>query len=96
MARVVYAERALADLERLFDFAAVADPALAVASIDAIEEAVTLLANHPLIGRPVDDDLRELVISRGETGFVALYAWLEADDVAMVLAIRHQSEAGYR
>ncbi|MSP59032.1 MAG: type II toxin-antitoxin system RelE/ParE family toxin [Myxococcales bacterium] len=96
MARVVYSERGLADLELLFDFAAVADREFAVASIDAMEEAVSLLAHHPLIGRPVDDDLRELVISRGKTGYVARYAWLESDDVVMVLAIRHQSEAGYR
>jgi hypothetical protein len=37
--------------------------------VELIEEAVTLLRRHPLIGRPVEQALRELVISRGKTGY---------------------------
>ncbi len=48
-----------------------------------------------LLGRLVDTHRRELVISRGRTGYVALYRWFEASDSVLVLAIKHQREAGY-
>lgn len=41
-------------------------------------------------------DLRELVISYGRTGYVALYRFLPLRDEVRVLAIRHQREIGYR
>ena len=63
--------------------------------VAAIEELVSMLARHPLIGRPAEHRLHELVISRGKTGYVALYRYLEAADVVLVLALRHQREAGY-
>jgi plasmid stabilization system protein ParE len=53
------------------------------------------LQDHPLIGRPVAAGLRELVLSRGNTGHVALYRYHDATDTALVLAIRHQREGGY-
>jgi plasmid stabilization system protein ParE len=59
------------------------------------EQAVAVLMRHPLIGRPVEFDLRELVISRGRTGYVALYSFEEERDAVLILAIRHQREAGY-
>ncbi len=63
--------------------------------VDLIAEAVHILANHPFIGRPAENGLRELVISRGRSGYVALYSYEEPDDTVLVLAIRHQREAGY-
>lgn len=95
MARLVYSSRALADLERLADFLRESDPTAAAETIGLIEEAVTLLKRHPLIGRPAEHGLRELVISRGRTGYVALYSHEEAHDSVLILAIRHQREAGY-
>ncbi len=47
------------------------------------------------VGRPVESGLRELVISRGKTGYLALYRYEEQRDRVLVLAIRHQREAGY-
>jgi hypothetical protein len=35
------------------------------------------------------------VISRGKTGYLALYHYDEARDRILVLAIRHQREAGF-
>lgn len=93
--RVDYAERALSDLERLHTFLARADPRAAAASIARITSAVEALHDHPLIGRPVEAGLRELVISRGKTGYVALYRYDEAKDGVLLLCIRHQREAGY-
>lgn len=92
MARVVYAARALADFERIVDFLAGHSPELAVARIS---EAVSTLEQHPLIGRPAEQGLRELVISRGRTGYIALYRFLKAEDTVLVLALRHQREVGY-
>ena len=95
MARLIYSAQALADLERLTDFLIDTEPSAAGGTVELIEEAVTLLRRHPLIGRPVEQALRELVISRGKTGYVALYSFEEDQDAVVILAIRHQREAGY-
>lgn len=95
MARLIYSEQALTDLERLSDFLLEQDPIAALATLDLIEEALEILHRHPYIGRQLNDDLHELVISRGKTGYVALYSFEEVHDAILVLAIRHQREAGY-
>jgi len=96
VARVIYARRAIADLERLADFVADQDPDQARLVIDRIASAVEILEHHPLIGRLVERGMRELVISRRKTGYIALYDDDADDDLVVVLAIRHQREAGYR
>jgi plasmid stabilization system protein ParE len=53
------------------------------------------LERHPFIGRPCEEGLRELLISYGNSGYVALYSYEQRDDVVLVLAIHHQREAGY-
>ena len=85
----------MADLERIFEFIAEHDPALALATITNVREAVQILARHPLIGRLVNTYRRELIISKGRTGYVALYRWFDATETALVLRVRHQREAGY-
>lgn len=95
MAKLIYSQRAFVDLERLVDFLLESDPALAAETIGLIDEAVTILKRHPMIGRPVESDLRELIISRGRTGYVALYSYEVEHDAVLILAIRHQREAGY-
>ena len=95
MARLIYSARALDELERVTDFLVDTDPAAAAVTADLIAEAVAILAHHPLIGRPAEHGLRELVISRGRTGYVALYSFETAQDCVLILAVRHQREAGY-
>lgn len=95
MAQVIYTAQAVADLERVTDFLMQDVPADALQTVDLIAEAVQILHHHPLVGRPVENALRELVISRGRSGYLALYRIEEARDVVLVLAIRHQREAGY-
>lgn len=95
MARLIYSARALDDLERVTDFLVDTDPAAAAVTVDLIAEAVAILAHHPLIGRPAEHGLRGLVISRGRTGYVALYSFETAQDCVLILAVRHQREAGY-
>ncbi|CAG0928755.1 MAG: type II toxin-antitoxin system RelE/ParE family toxin [Rhodocyclaceae bacterium] len=94
MAKLIYSGQALSDIERLTDFLAANDPAAAAETVGLIEEAVAVLRRHPLIGRPVEHELRELVISRGRTGYVALYSFEEKQEAVLIHAIRHQREAG--
>lgn len=96
MAQVVYGRRALRDLERVVAFLLEHDDEAAVASARAIRDAVNLLGRHPFVGRVRTKDLRELVISYGKTGYVALYRYVAARDEVRVLAIRHQRELDYR
>jgi plasmid stabilization system protein ParE len=95
VATVVYSPNALANLERAFNHLAAAEPSAAKAAASAIRGAVQLLAHHPYIGRAVERELRELVISFGRTGYVALYRFVAARDQVRVLAFRHQRELGY-
>ena len=95
MAQVTLSPRALSDLERLFEFVADRNPTAALASVRRIRKALGMLAEHPLMGRRRSGQIRELVISRGRSGYVALYRWHEARERVVVLAIRHQREAGY-
>lgn len=95
MAAVLYLPGALDDIERLAAFLRESDPPAAVETKALIESAIDILASHPLIGRSTEPGLRELVISRGRTGYLALYHYDDAEDRILVLAIRHQREAGY-
>jgi plasmid stabilization system protein ParE len=95
VARVEVSTRALHDLERLFDFVAETDPDRARARLSSVRAAFEVLADHPLLGRVAEDGRRELVLSRGKYGYIAKYRWLPAEDVVLVLAVRHQREAGY-
>jgi plasmid stabilization system protein ParE len=95
LASVAYSARALADLDRLFDFIAATNPSAAVDAGEVILDAVRILERHPYIGRPVRGPLRELVISYGRTGYVALYRVAPRADRVEILALRHQREAGY-
>ena len=83
------------DLDRLVDFLLEDWPESAVATVDLIVDALEVLALHPKIGRPTSHGLRELVISRGMSGYLALYDYDELADTVLVLAVRHQREQGY-
>jgi plasmid stabilization system protein ParE len=95
LARVVYSQNALANLQRAFDFLLDHDPNAAREAAAAISGAIEVLRVHPLIGHPLEDPLRELVISYGKTGYVALYRFVPEQDRVRVLAIRHQRELDY-
>jgi plasmid stabilization system protein ParE len=90
--RLALAPRALADMERLTDFLMENDPQNAAETGGVLMRGLALLKDHPLIGRKVEEGLRELVISRGRSGYLALYDYDVARDTAVVLAIRHQRE----
>lgn len=93
--RWLLAAEAAADLERLTDFLLASSPEAALETVDIILDGLNILAHHPLVGRPLSDGLRELVISRGRSGYLALYRYDAKADVALVLAVRHQRESDY-
>ena len=95
---IAFDTEALDDLERIFEFNFERDPATALGHIDKVRSAVVILDAHPEIGRRVsaDSGLRELIISHGKTGYVALYEYSPVERLIRVVAIRHQREAGYR
>jgi plasmid stabilization system protein ParE len=89
VAKVGYAPGAAADVERLEE--------AAPGCRTIIHGAIAMLSDHPRIGRVVDDasEARELVISRGKTGYVALYRYDEVREEVIVAAIRQQRETGF-
>ncbi len=95
MAQVIYSENAPTNLECLFNFLLAQDPATAMAATTAITSAVDTLGAHPLIGRCIEGDIRELIVSYGKSGHVALYRFVPARDQVRILAIRHQLELDY-
>jgi len=92
---IIYSVRPLAHVELALELLRKEEPEAAVAAAEAICSAVENLGAHPLLGRRVHGDIRELVISYGATGYIALYRFLVPRDEIRVLAIRHQREIGF-
>jgi plasmid stabilization system protein ParE len=95
VAQVVYSARSLDYIERAFQFLREKNPDAALDAVSSIQSAVDNLRAHPLIGRRIEGELRELVISYGQTGYLALYRFVVSQDEVRVLAIRHQRELGF-
>ena len=95
MSRIELAPETGDDFDRILDHLLEHDASDPPARIREIVHAIGVLAHNPMIGRPVEPDLRELVIGRGSRGYVALYRYVEKLDTVFVLAIRSQREAGY-
>lgn len=95
MTKINYSSEFLDDLSRLIDFLMQQNSNAALATYDIIMHGIGLLTTHPEIGRLTSmSDLRELIISRGNTGYIALYCYDEFLDVVTVLNIWHQREIG--
>jgi toxin ParE1/3/4 len=60
-----------------------------------IAAALEVLTHSPMIGRPAEQGMRELVIGRGSRGYVALYEYKVALGLVRIAALRGQREAGY-
>ena len=95
MSRIELAPQVGEELERIFEHLDSHDVENIDARIREIIEAIDVLDNNPLIGRPVDADMTELVIGRRSRGYVALYRYVAEIDTVFVLAVRSQREAGY-
>jgi plasmid stabilization system protein ParE len=92
MATVRLLPAAFEDLDRLVDFLLQTDPNAATETPALIFKGLRVLEEHPLIGRPIHVNRRELVIFRGRTGYLVQYHYDFSGDEVLVLAIRHQRE----
>ena len=95
MAVIELAPEIQEDFERIIDHLLKHESENTEQRIDAIISALDLLESSPMIGRPCNGELRELIIGRGAAGYVALYQYIEEIDIVFVLAIRSHREAGY-
>jgi plasmid stabilization system protein ParE len=102
--RVRLTRHAQADLERLFDFIIERESqrpgggelALAGKALAAVRSGIQTLATSPFTCRKASSSpfLRELIISFGHSGYVALFEIEDASTVT-VLRVRHQLEDDY-
>ena len=98
--RVRFTPEAEDDLVRLYDFLLQREDdgwAVADRAIDAIRNGIALLETSPFNCRkatPSNSFLRELIISFGAAGYVALFE-IEDEKTVTVLAVRHQREDDY-
>ena len=92
--KVRYTKAAKEDLKRLFAFLVERDVKAAQRARKAIGASIELLQQFPFTCRkatPENAFLREMVISFGVAGYVALFE-IENDETITILAIRHQRE----
>ena len=98
MPRLIWSPSALADVQRLYRFLAQNNTDAARRAAKSIREGVKILALQPGIGRPAEEmepEYREWIIDFGGSGYVALYRYEAETETAVILAVRHQREAGY-
>ncbi|MES2295861.1 MAG: type II toxin-antitoxin system RelE/ParE family toxin [Pseudomonadota bacterium] len=95
MARIDLAPEIAEDFDRIPEYQVQHEVLDAAGRILEIIRAIDVLAHNPLIGRPVLNGKRELVIGRKGRGYIALYKYVDEIDTVFVLAVRSQREAGY-
>lgn len=96
MPRLIWSPSALTDVQRLYRFLVIKDQEAARRAIKTLRAGVKILAHQPEAGRPVEDMdpvFREWPIDFGHSGYIALYRF--DGETAIILAVRHQKEAGY-
>ena len=96
MPRLIWTPPALTDVQRLYRFLAPQDEAAARRAVKTIRAGVRILAHQPEVGRPaenMDPSFREWLIEFGSSGYITLYHF--DGEIAAILAVRHQKEAGY-
>lgn len=98
MPRLIWSPQALRDVQRLYRFLAAKNMDAAKRAIKTVRQGVKVLGQQPGIGRPIEDlpnEFREWLINFGDSGYVVRYR-VDADaEVVMILAVRHQKEAGF-
>jgi len=97
LSRLVVTPGAVRGLERSRQFLAQKSPSASRRAAQAIIRQFEVLTIQPGVGRPLEDEpgLRELIVSFGDSGYVALYRYEQQSDTVFILAFRHQKEVGY-
>lgn len=95
--QIRFTSAASEDIKRLYAFLLEQDLQAADHAIKAIYQAIDLLKTFPFTCRKATANnpfLRELIISFGSKGYVALFE-IEEDKHVTILALRHQREDDY-
>ena len=95
--QIRFTKTARDDIKRLYAFFLVQDIQAAKRALEAINKAMELLKTFPFTCRKAKADnpfLRELIISFGANGYVALFE-IEESQTVTILAVRHQREDDY-
>ena len=95
--RVRFTLEAKSDLERLYSFLAEHDLGAAERALEIIDRSWSMLEEFPFSCRRAEETdpfLRELLISFGDAGYIALFE-VDDDHTVTVLAVRHQREDDY-
>jgi plasmid stabilization system protein ParE len=98
MSRLIWSPAALNDVQRLYRFLAPQNPDAAKRAVQAIRQEVKILELQPGLGRPIEDmdqEFRDWIIDFGNSGYVTRYRIAADTDTVIVLAVRHQKEAGF-
>jgi toxin ParE1/3/4 len=95
VARIEVAPEVAGDLDRIVDHLTQHDASRIDERVAGLIDAIEVLTHSPLMGRPVRQDLRELIVGRAAEGYLILYKYIPEIDTAFVLAARSQREAGY-
>lgn len=96
MSRLIWSPPALLDIQRLYRFLATKNADAAKRAAKAIREGVKILATQQRVGKPaeeMDPEYREWLIEFGDSGYVVLYHY--DGQTALIVAVRHQKEAGW-
>ena len=96
MSRLIWSPAALLDVQRLYRFLALKNVDVARRAVKVIRDGVRMIGLQPAAGRPVpelDPAYREWLIDFGDSGYLALYHF--DGETAVIVAVRHQKEAGY-
>lgn len=97
MPRLKWSPFALEDVQRIYRFLATKNIIAAKEAVKAIRKSVQTIALQPGAGRPaehMEPEYREWLIDFGDSGYIALYHY-DGQNTAVILAVRHQKEAGY-
>jgi plasmid stabilization system protein ParE len=81
---------------RLYRFLSDKNSEAAKRAARAIRSSARIIAQHPEIGRPaegMEPEYREWVIDFGDSSYIALYRY--EGETALIVAVRHQKDAGY-
>lgn len=91
-AKVVWRERALEDINRLYDFLFKKNEEAAAKAAQVILRGSSLLEESPRLGRPMADgtDRRELFIPFGSGSYVLRY--FLASDIVVIVRVWHVRE----
>ena len=86
MARIELAPEVADDFDRILEHLATYHVENPGQRIGEIITALDVMEQNPLIGRPVANGKRELVIGRRSRGYLALYRYVPEMDIVFVLA----------